>query len=60
MGCESTHTSLNYMLKILVSIFHIFIRFQGHGILYFTNGGKFEADWENGMAVGLGTGVSGG
>ena len=32
-------------------------RFHGHGVLHFTNGGTFEADWENGVAVGQGTGV---
>lgn len=31
-------------------------RFHGRGTLYFTNGGKFEADWERGKAVGPGAG----
>ena len=31
-------------------------RFHGHGILYFPNGGQFEAEWEHGRAVGEGTG----
>lgn len=31
-------------------------RFHGHGVLYFTNGGKFEAKWENGNPVGPGSG----
>lgn len=33
-----------------------FCRFHGHGVLYFPNGGKFEAEWENGEAVGPGSG----
>lgn len=31
-------------------------RFHGHGVMYFTNGGKFEAEWENGKMVGPGSG----
>ena len=31
-------------------------RFHGHGVMYFTNGGKFEAEWENGKTVGPGSG----
>ena len=31
-------------------------RFHGHGVLYFPNGGEFEADWEKGRAVGEGSG----
>ena len=27
-------------------------RFHGRGTLYFPNGGKFEAEWERGRAVG--------
>lgn len=34
-------------------------RFHGHGILYFPNGGQFEADWENGSAVSPGVGSGG-
>lgn len=32
------------------------LRFHGYGTLYFTNGGKFEAEWERGKAVGPGAG----
>ena len=28
------------------------LRFHGHGVLYFPNGGKFEAEWENGTTMG--------
>ena len=31
-------------------------RFHGHGVLYFPNGGQFEAEWERGRAVGEGSG----
>lgn len=31
-------------------------RFHGHGVLYFPNGGQFEAEWERGRAVGQGSG----
>ena len=31
-------------------------RFHGYGTLYFTNGGKFEAEWESGRAVGPASG----
>lgn len=31
-------------------------RFHGHGTLYFTNGGEFEAEWEGGHAIGEGSG----
>ena len=31
-------------------------RFHGHGVLYFSNGGRFEAEWEKGRAVGMGSG----
>lgn len=34
-------------------------RFHGHGVLHFSNGGTFEADWESGRAIGQGTGVRG-
>ena len=27
-------------------------RFHGRGTLYFSNGGKFESEWERGRAVG--------
>jgi len=32
-------------------------RFNGQGTLYFTNGGRFEAEWNKGKAVGPGIGV---
>ena len=35
---------------------HVLCRFHGRGTLYFTNGGKFEAEWERGRAVGPGSG----
>jgi hypothetical protein len=28
-------------------------RFDGHGILYFPDLGQFEADWKNGLAIGV-------
>lgn len=31
-------------------------RFHGHGVLYFPNGGQFEAEWINGIAAGSGSG----
>ena len=33
-----------------------FSSFHGHGILYFPHGGEFEADWEDGHAIGDGQG----
>ena len=60
MGCEliEMHVyahvySVHAHICTFVDTLH---RFHGHGILYFTNGGQFEATWENGRAVGTGSG----
>lgn len=42
-----------YRVKYDDSMSH---RFHGHGVLYFSNGGQFEAEWEKGRAVGMGSG----
>ncbi len=48
-------------LPVIKHILHgvFFYRFHGHGTLYFTNGGSFEADWEEGKAVTKETGNGG-
>ena len=55
MACELI--SAGYPISCPLRSF-IHIRFHGSGVLHFPNGGKFEAQWENGSAVGPGTGVS--
>ncbi len=37
----------------------VFLRFHGHGTLYFRSGGHFEANWEQGKAVTAETGNGG-
>ena len=65
--CVCVCSCLFYIIMMLACILHAppaclsplltWPRFHGHGVLYFTNGGQFEADWENGRAIGQGTGV---
>lgn len=56
MACKKEHTHiLPYHCPILVLVSTVY-RFHGRGTLYFTNGGRFEAIWERGRAVGEGTG----
>lgn len=50
---EYIHLAFQYKLTDDVCIL---LRFHGYGTLHFTNGSKFEAEWEKGKAVGPGAG----
>lgn len=45
--------SISLLMKYMCILL---LRFHGYGTLHFTNGGKFEAEWERGKAVGPGAG----
>ena len=65
-ACLYLHSHINFFLHVIVTYTTSLLipvpsrsRFHGHGVLHFSNGGTFEADWENGRAIGQGTGVRG-
>ena len=59
LGTGVRERVVGYVLTFHTQHTHCPHRFHGRGTLHFPNGGRFEAEWERGRAVGTGSGSGG-